>query len=301
MISRTRQETSKVKGAIQKAVNYELTIADMARRSEKRAWQVAVGALVLCAVLAAGYFFLLPLKERTPFLVLVDPYSGNVQTSRLVPDVLDRTITASEAISRANVQRFVLARESYDWATLNRRFGDWQTAYLMSSSSVGAQIREEYATKNPGSPLNLFGKTDAIRIQLLSTTVVGSGRGKNAGTATVRFQRSVFNKPSGTLKFLDNKLATLTFKYNDHLRLDDNQRVVNPLGFQVLSYKVDNDYVASPRAVVNDAEAEAAVAGASASQAAGQVPFPGSQAAPASSVPATDGTSSRSGNGESQQ
>lgn len=298
MILRNKEETPKVKGAIAKGVNYELTIAEMAKRSERRAWQVAAGAMVVCGVLAGGYFFLLPLKERTPFLVLVDPYSGNVQTSRLVPSVLDRTITKSEAVTRANVQRFVLARESYDWDTLTRRYGDWQTAYLMASPAVGVQMREEYNRKNPDSPINLYGKTDAIRIQILSTTVVGSGRGNNTGTATVRFQRSVFNKPSGTVKFLDNKLATLTFRYNDNLRLNDEQRVINPLGFQVVSYKVDNDYVASPRSVPVDVAGGGSAAGtATASPAGAQVPVPGS----AATAPPADGESSSGGNGENQK
>ncbi len=249
MISRKKEETTQVKGAIQKAVSYELTIADMARRSEKRAWQVASGAIILSLVLAGGYFMLLPLKERTPFLVLVDPYSGNVQTSRLVSNVLDKAITASDAVSRANVQRFVLARESYNWSTLNGRYGDWQAAYLMASPEVGVQFRSEYSLKNPASPINLYGKTSAIRVQLLSTTMVGSGSGNSTGTATVRFQRSILDKKSGVLNFLDNKLATLTFKYNNNLKLSDDQRIVNPLGFQVLSYKVDSDYVASPPSV----------------------------------------------------
>lgn len=294
MMLRNKEETPKVKGAIAKGVNYELTIADMAKRSEKRAWQVAVGALVLCGVLAGGYFFLLPLKERTPFLVLVDPYSGNVQTSRLVPSVLDQTITKSEAVTRANVQRFVLARESYDWDTLGRRYGDWQTAYLMSSSAVGVQMREEYDRKNPDSPINLYGKTDAVRLQILSTTIIGSGRGRNAGTATVRFQRSLFNKPSGKVNFLDNKLATLTFRYNDNLRLNDEQRVINPLGFQVVSYKVDNDYVASPRSIPTDAAGTESAGGVPATAPAG---VPG----PASSAPPVDGESNSGGNGESQK
>lgn len=246
MMFRKKQETPKVNAAIQKAVSYELTIADMAKRSERRAWQVATGASLLALLLAFGYFALLPLKEKTPFLVLVDPYSGNVQTSRLVPSVLDKAITGGEAISRANVQRFVLARESYDWSTLNGRYGDWQAAYLMASPDVGLQFRQEYALKNPESPVNLYGKLKAVRVQLLSTTMNGSGRGDSTGMATVRFQRSILDKSTGALSFLDNKLATLTFKYNNNLKLDDDQRIVNPLGFQVMSYKVDNDFVASP-------------------------------------------------------
>jgi type IV secretion system protein VirB8 len=159
-------------------------------------------------------------------------------------------------------------------------------------------MREEYDRKNPDSPINLYGKTDAVRLQILSTTIIGSGRGRNTGTATVRFQRSLFNKPSGKVKFLDNKLATLTFRYNDNLRLDDEQRVINPLGFQVVSYKVDNDYVASPRSVPVDTTGTESAGGAPATPPAGaQVPVAGA----ASSAPLADGDSSPGGNGEGQK
>ncbi|TAA10820.1 type IV secretion system protein [Pseudoxanthomonas winnipegensis] len=292
MISRKKEETPKVKAAIQKAVNYELTIADMAKRSEKRAWQVATGAIVLSLVLAGGYFMLLPLKERTPFLVLVDPYSGNVQTSRLVSNVLDKAISGGEAVSRANVQRFVLARESYDWNTLSGRYGDWQAAYLMASPDVGLQFRQEYSLKNPESPINLYGKLKAIRVQLLSTTMTGSGRGGSTGTAIVRFQRSVLDKKTGVLSFLDNKLATLTFKYNNNLRLDDDQRIVNPLGFQVMSYKVDNDFVASPpSATTATADPDAASAALDAATSVPGTPPAGDAANPSGreSAPAAHG------------
>lgn len=62
----------KIENAVSKAVNFETTLADMARRSERRAWLVASAAMLLSLVLAAGYFYLLPLKEKVPYLVMAD-------------------------------------------------------------------------------------------------------------------------------------------------------------------------------------------------------------------------------------
>lgn len=248
MISRKKEETPKVKAAIQKAVNYELTIADMAKRSEKRAWQVATGAIVLSLVLAGGYFMLLPLKERTPFLVMADPYTGNVQASRLVPDVMDKTITVSEAINRSNVERYVMSRESYD-ADLNfTPLGGWRHVNVTSTTPVAASYRALYAKNNPANPINLYGRQVSIRVKVLSTVLVRTPDGRGFRGATVRFQRFRYEKKSGMTQPMDNKLATIDYEYNNNIKFEDQDRVINPLGFQVKSYRVDDDAASLPKA-----------------------------------------------------
>ena len=42
-----KTDTPQVEAAIAKAANFEVTIADMARRSERRAWMVAWSAIVM--------------------------------------------------------------------------------------------------------------------------------------------------------------------------------------------------------------------------------------------------------------
>jgi len=245
---RKKEETSSVKGAIQRAVSYELTIADMAKRSEKRAWQVATGAIVLSLVLAGGYFMLLPLKEKTPFIVMADPYTGNVQASRLVPDVMDRTITANEAINRANVERYVLARESFDADQLLTPLGGWRQVHVTSSGTVAVSYRASYAKNNPANPINLYGRQSALRVKILSTVLVRTPDGRGFRGATVRFQRFQYDKKSGMTQPLDNKLATIDYEYNNNLKFEDQDRVINPLGFQVTSYRLDADAASLPPA-----------------------------------------------------
>ncbi len=60
--------------SLKKSIDFEVTIADMARRSERRAWRVATAATVMSLMLAAGYFYFLPLKEKVPYLVMADAY-----------------------------------------------------------------------------------------------------------------------------------------------------------------------------------------------------------------------------------
>ncbi|HEX7643247.1 MAG TPA: VirB8/TrbF family protein [Noviherbaspirillum sp.] len=245
----------KIDEAVARSVDFELTIADMARRSERRAWTVAGGAVLVSLVLLGGYFYVLPLKEKVPYLVMADAYTGTSTVARLTDDVALKRITSSEAINRSNVTHFILARESYDISFINAH--DWITVLTMSSKGVGGAYTRMYASKDSDNPYVLYGKTKALRVRILSTTLTDSSNAQSSkGGATVRFERSVYDKQTGVSTVLDNKIATLTFTYDPNLQMTEQQRVENPLGFQVTEYHVDNDY-ASPLPSSSKAQDEA--------------------------------------------
>ncbi|WP_082517480.1 virB8 family protein [Variovorax sp. Root318D1] len=235
--------TSKIDQTISQSVNFELTVADIARRSERRAWWVAGSAVVMSLVLLGGYFYVLPLKEKVPYLVIADAYTGTSTAARLTDDTALQRITTSEAINRSNVAHFVLARESYDLAITNLR--DWTTVLTMSSGNVSGGYTNLYSSGNPINPYTIYGKDKAIRVRILSITLIGGG-GEVPKGATVRFQRSVYNKQNGSSVPLDSKIVTMAFTYKSNLTMDEQQRIENPLGFQVTDYRVDTDYASSP-------------------------------------------------------
>lgn len=244
MLRKSKTVTESVERTISNAIGYEVTIADIARRSERRAWWVAGASVVVSLILTGGYFYMLPLKEKVPYLVMADPYSGNVAASRLVPNVMDKQITSNEAINRSNVHRFVMARESWD---SDRRYSDWRLPYLMGTGEVVTELRAQNQKSSSTNPANIYGQKAAIRVRILSAVLSRRPDGGFSG-ATVRFQRSLFDKSSGATRVLDSKIATLAFTYTRNLKLDDADRVQNPLGFQVTSYRVDNDVAALPPA-----------------------------------------------------
>ncbi|MGN2249978.1 type IV secretion system protein [Frateuria edaphi] len=246
-----KASSRKVEEAVAKAVNYELSIADIARRSERRAWWVAFCALGMSLILAGGYFYMLPLKQKVPYLVMADAYTGTSTVARLTGDFTHRRISTSEAINRSNVAHFVMARESYDLALLN--LGDWTTVQTMASPGVKADYTRLYSSMNPDSPYKAYGKDKAIRVRLLSIVLIGGGAGRTPTGATVRFQRSLYDKQSGATQPLDSKIATMEFIYKANLEMDDRNRIENPLGFWVTSYRVDNDYATPAPAEIPEA------------------------------------------------
>jgi type IV secretion system protein VirB8 len=241
-----KKNSPKIDQAVAQGVNFELTIADMARRSEKRAWIIASCSVVVTIVMGVCIAVMVPLKEKEPYIVLADPYSGTSQLSRLTDDVINRQITASEAVNRSNVAHFIIARESYDLALTNMR--DWPTVLTMAAPQVATPYMALHSQQNPERPYNVYGRTKAVRVKILSIQLIGGANGTTPKGATVRFQRSVYDKSSGATTPLDSKIATMEFAYKPNLRMDDQNRVENPLGFQVTSYRVDNDYGSTPPA-----------------------------------------------------
>jgi type IV secretion system protein VirB8 len=244
-VSVNRKSSShKVDEAITRSVNFELTIADIAKRSERRAWWVAFAAIAMALILAGGYFYMLPLKQKVPYLVMADAYTGTATVARLDGDFAMRGITTREAVNRSNVAHFVLARESYDLALVNLR--DWKTVQTMASSGVKAEYTAMFSSNNPDSWGKQYGQNQSIRVKLLSIQLIGGGPGVTPRGATVRFQRVLFNKSNGGSRTLDNKIATIEFTYKQNLEMDDQNRIENPLGFWVTSYRVDDDYATAP-------------------------------------------------------
>ena len=240
------KESAQVDKTVAKAVNFEVSVAELARRSEKRAWKVAGAAAFVALAMTGVVLYMLPLKEKVPYVAVVDPYTGNAVTSKLSGDYRQVTSLGSiEALNRANIAQYVTSRESYDFAMMKVR--DWQLTHAMSSPEESRAYAEHHdIRKNPSAPLTEYGRDRAIRVKILSITPSNRTSGSKVegpgGSATIRFQRSVYDKKNGNERLLDNRLATLEFVYNAELTLNEKDRHLNPLGFQVLNYRVDSDF-----------------------------------------------------------
>ncbi|MCD9030023.1 type IV secretion system protein [Luteimonas sp. BDR2-5] len=243
MLGKKKVDTPAVDHAVAQGVSFELTLAERAKRSEKRAWLVAWSAVVMSLILAGGYLLFLPLKEKVPYLVMADPYTGTASVARLVGNFENRDVTAEEAINKSNVAQFILSRESYDSGLIGQR--NWRTTLSMAGPAVAPAYTALHAEGNPERPFRIYGAVKALHVRILSIVLIGGGEGRRPTGATVRFQRNVYDKGRGRSEPLDNKIATMEFTYNQDLRLNDEDRLLNPLGFRVTNYRVDNDFASA--------------------------------------------------------
>lgn len=234
---RTKKNSEKVEQITKQSRSFEVSIADMARRSEKRAWLVAGGAVIMSVILAGGYIALVPLKEKVPYLVMADPYTGTSSVAKLGDS--DDSITTSESINKSNAANFVISRESYDWYLINQR--DWNVVNAMGSTSVLATYRNLFASTNPNNPDVIYGKNKAARVRIKSIQLRQSPSGEGYDGATIRFDKLIINKQTDKVETAAGYIATMSFEYKSNLKMEESYRIANPLGFRVIEYRVDPD------------------------------------------------------------
>ena len=129
------------------------------------------------------------------------------------------------------LNKYVLNRESYDYETI-------QTAYDTTALLSSPEVQREYLAlfEGPTARDKLLSNQTRIVVRVRSIT---PGTGRN--TAVVRFstRRKQMNGPSDVEETL---VATIGFRYVG-AAMREQDRLVNPLGFQVTSYRVDPEVV----------------------------------------------------------
>jgi type IV secretion system protein VirB8 len=248
-----KKDGSALRAAAEAGAGFEVTVGDLARRSERRAWMVAGASAILALALAGGYVAILPLKEKVPYVVMADPFSGTASVAALRDDAFYQSLVAEEALSRSNVANYVVARESFDRELLKLR--DWAQVNVMSAPAEQRAFAELHADTNPGSPAKLVGGSQMIRVRISSITPMYDG-GPMAG-ATVRLQRNLFDRETGRTTPIDRRVVTLAFHYDASLQLDESLRWLNPMGFQVSQYRSDLDLTAPDEKGIDTAIREA--------------------------------------------
>ncbi|MGS5087440.1 virB8 family protein [Hydrogenophaga sp. A37] len=226
---------------LKKSMDFESNVVDMVKRSERRAWIVAISSMVLTLLLAAGVAYMLPLKEKVPYLVTVDLKRSTSTVSPLRDNVAATGIYASEALNRSQVARFVMAREGYDYDTINEH--DWEYVAAMSNDQVKGLFVQQF-DGTPASPEKKWGRNFAIRVKINSIVFNGldEERGARPTGATVRFEKWKFDKTTGRSEYLSSHVGTMSYEYKNNLKMSDNLRLRNPLGFQVTSFRVDDEF-----------------------------------------------------------
>lgn len=194
-----------------------------AERSERRAWLVAGAASIIAVLLGGGIFALLPLKEVDPFIVRVDKNTG---AADIITRVTERNMSPDEAIDKYWIATYVRARESYSESNI---VAYYKTVDLLSSLDEGQEYQAAVSPDNPKSVLNVYGPGGKVEVKILSISFL------DTGTASVRFERRDVLR--GQAK-VSRWIATIGYKYEDP-PLTEEERQINPLGFQVVDYRTD--------------------------------------------------------------
>lgn len=200
-----------------------------AKRSRNRAWFMT-GVFGVITVLSVGALAMLtPLKSFEPYMVIVDKSTGytEVKTARNT-DYETLGLTERQAVTQANVVRFIRMREGYDPFSIEENFG---IAALLSTGEASRELQELYSATNSKNPAKLYGKNKRVLVDVKSVTF------PNDTTALVRFSTT---EKSETEAITRHFISVLRYRYTSQPERNE-WMFDNPLGFQVVSYRRDQE------------------------------------------------------------
>jgi len=197
-------------------------------RSKRLAWTVAGCAGVLALAAVCAVVALTPLKTVEPFVVRVDQATGavDVMSGLKGPDQL----TYDEAVNKYFLAQYVRTREGWLPQAAEQNF---RQVAIMSSPAEQERWADAFRPSNPQSPQIAWGPNATSLIDVRAISFV------SPKVADVRFHR-VLRQAEQTME--SDWIATVAFAYTK-APMNEGDRLRNPLGFQVVSYRADPEVV----------------------------------------------------------
>lgn len=182
--------------------------------------------ILLCLSIAAvgAVTFVINTKKFDPFVIQIDDTTG---VAKIVNPLSSNVLSGNEAIAQYFIKRYVIARETYnpvDFDTEAKRI-----VRLLSTNAIYTEYRN-YIKNEEVDP--------RIKYALKNTTflLVKSWSKLSDTKYILRFS---INETSGAKKVF-NRIAIAEFKYVP-MELSETDRDINPVGFQITGYRVDDD------------------------------------------------------------
>jgi type IV secretion system protein VirB8 len=201
------------------------------RSSQRIAWWAAGIGAAIALFEGLALVLLVPLKTVEPYTLMVDKTTGYVQALKPLDQT---TISPDSALTQSFLVQYVIGREGFDIATLN---ANYRKVALLSADTARTSYLQTMQASNPENPLQLYPRNTVLDVTVKSVSPIG------ANTVLVRFdtiRKDVGDRPRMARAWV----AVIRYRYsNEPMAVED--RFVNPLGFQVTSYRRDPE-VPSP-------------------------------------------------------
>lgn len=209
------------------------------RRSSRTAWIVAAIATGIAALEALALIALAPIKTVVPYTVLVDRTTGFVQ---VLEGAHPQTVKPQTALTHSMLAQYVVARETFDIDSVAEQY---KKVALWSGDAARRDYLALMPISNPLSPLNAYPRAAVVTTRVTSVTQTGPE------TVQVRFTTERRDGAQGAVT-RGWYAAQLRYRFTgEPLSLED--RLANPLGFQVLEYRRDQE--AAPQETAMPAQA----------------------------------------------
>lgn len=201
-------------------------------RQQRNNWaKIAVGS-VGAALLSLGCLIaILPLNETKPFVVMVDKTTGQAEK---VVEVRPASLDQQDAVRQAELVSYVVDRETFDPADNATRIPDVMTR---SKENASETLAHQWTSSSTQYPPTIYGDDVRVRVVVKSISI-SPGVGRNApDLARVRITKYREQKGKETAERTFVATVGFVFKPQTNASLQSVWR--NPLGFTVVSYRID--------------------------------------------------------------
>ena len=203
---------------------------------------LAVLALVALLVALTSVFAvkrLAPLKTVEPYLLQIDDTSGIVQA---VEPAQRNAYAASEVVDRYFVSRYIFARESYNFSVLRTSY---EIVRVMSTPDLFYNFRRMVDPSNENSlaaVLKTTGQRDVkfVSISYIHNPPLPNGEVEKTPAKIMQARIIVSDRLPNSTDTQTRYVVTITFEYAK-LDLNQEEMLINPLGFQVLNYQIQKE------------------------------------------------------------
>lgn len=187
--------------------------------------------IALIAVICSTVAVLKISKSKTiePFVVEIEKKSG---ITTLVNPLTIKQYSSDEVLNNYFIIEYIRARELFD--PNNYEYNYYVKVRLFSTQEVYSEFRNWIRLSNPNSPMNLYNNINTGELKIRS---IQNLRPENV---QIRFTLEFMQKSGVAIK--KDRIATLSFKYVS-LEMNEQQRQVNPLGFQITYYRADDEFL----------------------------------------------------------
>ena len=222
----TKVEKQNFENYLAEARSWETDKIHELKKSRKVAWIISIVATSFAFLTVLALALLTPLKSVQPYVIRVDNSTGAVD---IVNALRNGKTNYDEAMNKYFTQWYVRWREGYS-RPLASEF--YRNVGMLSGSDEQGKFAAYFNPKNPLSPLNVYGASKSVTVQIKSTSFI------SPEIALVRYSKQI--EQSGVASETTHWQATIVFRYVA-TPMSEQDRAINPLGFQVMEYRNDPD------------------------------------------------------------
>lgn len=215
------------------ALSYVASIRYLVEKSNKRAWLIAIISVIIALASICAIAYMTPLKQSVPYVIRVDNTTGMVD---IITSVKDTEFSSNEALDKYFTSLYVKTREGYYYNLLTQ---DYALTQILSSPQVAQDYVKIYEGANARQ--EILKNNNEVSIDINSVVL---GESADIKTATIRFNATInaLNDKGGRSAVQTSaKVATLSYEYSPADLTTEDERLKNPLGFKVTTYRIDDE------------------------------------------------------------